>query len=105
MTFPTTSLRLLAVFAHPDDEIGLGGTLARYAHTGADVTLVCATRGEAATIYCEDCATPDTLATVRTGNLSAHASIWASGACNGSIGLMAESAMCLQRRQCRNWRP
>lgn len=39
---------LLAVFAHPDDEsFGTGGTLALYAQKGAQVHLVCATRGEA----------------------------------------------------------
>jgi LmbE family N-acetylglucosaminyl deacetylase len=40
--------RLLAVLAHPDDEsFGMGGTLALYAQRGAEVHLVCATRGEA----------------------------------------------------------
>ncbi|ASN82541.1 PIG-L family deacetylase [Deinococcus ficus] len=39
---------LLAVFAHPDDEtLRCGGTLAHYAARGAEVTLVCLTRGEA----------------------------------------------------------
>lgn len=39
--------RLMAVFAHPDDEsCGPGGTLARYAARGVEITLVCATRGE-----------------------------------------------------------
>jgi LmbE family N-acetylglucosaminyl deacetylase len=38
---------LLAVLAHPDDEtFGMGGTLALYAWRGAQVYLVCATRGE-----------------------------------------------------------
>lgn len=59
-------LSLLAVFAHPDDEGSVGGTLARYASEGVHITLVCATRGEAATIYCDACATPETLAQVRT---------------------------------------
>jgi LmbE family N-acetylglucosaminyl deacetylase len=37
----------LAVLAHPDDEtFGTGGTLALYAHAGASVHLICATRGE-----------------------------------------------------------
>ncbi len=41
-------LRLLAVFAHPDDEsFAAGGTLAKYAATGIEVVLVSATRGEA----------------------------------------------------------
>ncbi|MBM4464793.1 MAG: PIG-L family deacetylase, partial [Chloroflexi bacterium] len=40
--------RLLAVFAHPDDEsFAVGGTLARYAAEGVEVSLLCATRGEA----------------------------------------------------------
>jgi LmbE family N-acetylglucosaminyl deacetylase len=41
------SLRLLAVFAHPDDEsMGMGGTLAKYAAEGVAAHLVCASRGE-----------------------------------------------------------
>ncbi|HLO32328.1 MAG TPA: PIG-L family deacetylase [Anaerolineales bacterium] len=41
------SLRLLAIFPHPDDEtLGLGSTLARYAAEGLETYLVCATRGE-----------------------------------------------------------
>jgi LmbE family N-acetylglucosaminyl deacetylase len=43
----TDSLRLLAVFAHPDDEsMGMGGTLAKYATVGVETYLICATRGE-----------------------------------------------------------
>lgn len=39
--------KILAVFAHPDDEtFGTGGTLAYYAHNGVEVHLVCGTRGE-----------------------------------------------------------
>lgn len=42
---------LLAIFAHPDDEsFGPGGTLARYAHEGAEVWLACATDGNAGTV-------------------------------------------------------
>ena len=37
---------LLAVFAHPDDELSAGGTLAHYARLGAHAHLICATRGE-----------------------------------------------------------
>src|SRR5690349_16371969 len=41
------SLKLLAVFAHPDDEsMGMGGTLAKYAAEGVETHLVCASRGE-----------------------------------------------------------
>jgi LmbE family N-acetylglucosaminyl deacetylase len=37
----------MCVFAHPDDEtLGCGGTLARYAREGVEITLVTATRGE-----------------------------------------------------------
>lgn len=43
----TDSLRLMCVFAHPDDEsMGMGGTLAKYAAEGVETHLVCATRGE-----------------------------------------------------------
>ncbi|HBO70728.1 MAG TPA: hypothetical protein DD658_11685 [Deltaproteobacteria bacterium] len=39
--------RLLLLLAHPDDEtFGPGGTIARYAREGVEVTLVTATRGE-----------------------------------------------------------
>ena len=42
-----TSLKLLAVFAHPDDEsMGMGGTLAKYSAEGDDTHLICASRGE-----------------------------------------------------------
>ena len=43
----TDTLRLLCVFAHPDDEsMGMGGTLTKYAAQGVETHLVCATRGE-----------------------------------------------------------
>ncbi len=39
--------KLLAVFAHPDDEsFGPGGTLAKYAKIGVAIHVLCATRGE-----------------------------------------------------------
>jgi LmbE family N-acetylglucosaminyl deacetylase len=41
------TLKLLCLFAHPDDEsLGMGGTLAKYAAEGVETYLVCATRGE-----------------------------------------------------------
>lgn len=47
MSTPGARQKLLAVFAHPDDEsFGPGGTLAHYARLGAEVRLLCATRGE-----------------------------------------------------------
>jgi LmbE family N-acetylglucosaminyl deacetylase len=43
----TDTRRLLAIFAHPDDEsMGMGGTLAKYASEGVETHLLCATRGE-----------------------------------------------------------
>lgn len=40
--------KLLAIFAHPDDEaFGPGGSLARYASEGVEIHLLCATKGEA----------------------------------------------------------
>ena len=45
---------LLTVLAHPDDEsFGLGGTIALYSQKGYDTYYVCATRGEAGTVYDE----------------------------------------------------
>lgn len=41
------TLKLLAVFPHPDDEtLGLASTFARYSNEGFETYLVCATRGE-----------------------------------------------------------
>ncbi len=41
------SLKLLAVFAHPDDEsMGMGATFAKYSAEGVETHLVCASRGE-----------------------------------------------------------
>ncbi len=42
------SKRILAIFAHPDDETFIaGGTLAKYAASGWDILVLCATHGEA----------------------------------------------------------
>ncbi len=75
---------LLGVFAHPDDEsFGPGGTLARYAATGAQVHVIIATDGIAGSV--EDVAQlkdHDSLAQVRSAelaNAAVHlgvASIW-----------------------------
>lgn len=67
----TDSLRLLLVFAHPDDEsMGMGGTLAKYAAEGVETYLVCASRGEKG--WCgpeEQNPGPDVLAKIRTREL------------------------------------
>ena len=40
-------LKLMCILAHPDDEsLALGGTIAKYASQGIEVSLVVATRGE-----------------------------------------------------------
>jgi LmbE family N-acetylglucosaminyl deacetylase len=40
-------LKLMGIFAHPDDEsLGIGGTLAKYAADGVETSLITATRGE-----------------------------------------------------------
>lgn len=41
------TLKLMGVFAHPDDEsLGVGGALAKYASEGVEVSLITATRGQ-----------------------------------------------------------
>jgi LmbE family N-acetylglucosaminyl deacetylase len=62
--------RLLAIFAHPDDEaFGTGGTISRYARQGVEVTLVCATRGEVGEIAEGSQATRENLGQVREEEL------------------------------------
>lgn len=63
------SFTILTIFAHPDDEIGVGSTLGYYSDAGVHTILVCASRGEVATIFCDDCATRENLAEVRTREL------------------------------------
>jgi LmbE family N-acetylglucosaminyl deacetylase len=65
-------LRLLGVFAHPDDEtICAGGTLAKYASAGADVRVVSLTKGGAGQIRDASAATRATLTDVREKELHA----------------------------------
>ncbi len=61
--------KLLAIFAHPDDEGAIAGTLMRYAKQNTEVMLICATKGEAGEISDPALATPETLAEVRTAEL------------------------------------
>jgi LmbE family N-acetylglucosaminyl deacetylase len=59
-------LKLLGVFAHPDDEVFCaGGTFARYAAEGAEVMVVSATKGDAGQIRDAKIATRRTLGDVR----------------------------------------
>jgi LmbE family N-acetylglucosaminyl deacetylase len=61
---------LLAIYAHPDDEaFGTGGSLSRYAASGVQVGLICATRGEVGEISDPSFATPETLGEVRESEL------------------------------------
>jgi LmbE family N-acetylglucosaminyl deacetylase len=63
---------LVAVFAHPDDEsFGPGGTFARYAAAGVEMTLVCGTRGEAGSIGHSKRYGPDLLGRIRQAELEA----------------------------------
>jgi LmbE family N-acetylglucosaminyl deacetylase len=41
---------ILACFAHPDDEAGLGPLIARYVAEGAQATLICTTNGDVGTV-------------------------------------------------------
>ncbi|MEZ4767303.1 MAG: PIG-L family deacetylase [Caldilineales bacterium] len=62
--------RLLAIFAHPDDEaFGTGATLAHYGRNGTRVGLVCATNGDVGEIAEGVAATPETLWQVRQEEL------------------------------------
>ena len=61
---------LLSVLAHPDDEsFGMGGTLAKYAADGAEVYLICATRGEAGEVDPEFMEGHGSIAELREGEL------------------------------------
>src|SRR5215217_8426567 len=62
--------RILGVFAHPDDEsFCAGGTLAKYAASGAEIMVVSATRGDAGQIRDARAATRRTLGAVREREL------------------------------------
>ncbi|MBK9927464.1 MAG: PIG-L family deacetylase [Anaerolineales bacterium] len=65
------TLKLLAIFAHPDDEsMGMGGTLAKYSAEGIETHLVCASRGERGWFGPEEQNPgPDRLGQIRTKEL------------------------------------
>ena len=63
--------RLLACFAHPDDEaFPVGGALAAHTRRGVDVRLITTTLGEEGEIRQEGSATRDTLGRIREVELS-----------------------------------
>lgn len=70
------SRRLLAVMAHPDDEsFGTGGTLAHYALQGAEVFLICATRGEVGSLPEGVAASEEEIARLREEELRCAAEV------------------------------
>ena len=108
----TNRLTILAIFAHPDDEIGVSSTLAYYGEAGVRTVLVCATRGEVATIFCDDCATRENLAEVRTRELEcacSHLGIgelrWLDWPDGGVNTLLHAEAVGVIVRQIREVRP
>lgn len=69
---PSSTTRLLAVFAHPDDEaFSSAGTFAALSDQGVAITLICATRGEAGEISDPALANSETLGAVREAELRA----------------------------------
>jgi LmbE family N-acetylglucosaminyl deacetylase len=63
-------MRILGVFAHPDDEVfAAGGTLAKYAARGAETMVLSATRGQAGQIRDAAAATRHTIGAVREAEL------------------------------------
>jgi LmbE family N-acetylglucosaminyl deacetylase len=65
-----SNIRLLGLFAHPDDEVFcIGGTVAKYAASGADTMVVSFTRGEAGQIRDASIATRRTLGATREQEL------------------------------------
>jgi LmbE family N-acetylglucosaminyl deacetylase len=67
--------KLMAIFAHPDDEGATAGTLAHYARRNSEVILVCATNGEVGQISDPSLASPETLGLVRQKELEAACKI------------------------------
>jgi LmbE family N-acetylglucosaminyl deacetylase len=65
-------MRLLGVFAHPDDEVFcMGGTLAQWAAAGGETMILSATRGEAGQIQDTHAASRGALGAVREQELRA----------------------------------
>lgn len=43
-------IKIMGIFAHPDDEFAMGGTIVKAISLGIEISLVCATKGEAGKI-------------------------------------------------------
>jgi len=70
------SHRILLAFAHPDDEsFGPAGTIAKYAKMGHEITLLCATKGEAGKIVNPRVQITEDLVTVREKELECSARV------------------------------
>lgn len=68
--------KLLLLLAHPDDEtFGPGGTIARYAREGVEITLVTATRGEEGMTGDPPVTTRERLGEVREAELAKAAQV------------------------------
>lgn len=65
MTLKNDTLNVVAVFAHPDDEAGLIGTLANHADRGDNVYAIFLTRGENASSLC---CSPEEIMDIRFGH-------------------------------------
>jgi LmbE family N-acetylglucosaminyl deacetylase len=61
--------KLMAIFAHPDDEGAVAGTLVHYAQNDTEIMLVCATKGEVGEISDPALATAENLGQVRQKEL------------------------------------
>jgi N-acetyl-1-D-myo-inositol-2-amino-2-deoxy-alpha-D-glucopyranoside deacetylase len=73
-------LRMVANFAHPDDEtFGFAGLLAAFSRAGHDATCIVATRGEAGEILVPGLATRENLGEVRERELKAALDILGVG--------------------------
>jgi N-acetylglucosamine malate deacetylase 2 len=71
-TWPPDWKRVLVVVAHPDDEsFALGALLDRLVQDGAEVSMLCLTRGEASTLGAD----ADDLAAVRADELAAAGAV------------------------------
>ncbi|MBI1869451.1 PIG-L family deacetylase [Candidatus Gottesmanbacteria bacterium] len=69
-------MKIVLVYAHPDDEsFSVGGTLAKYKHRAENVSLICATRGEAGSCGDPALCKPWELGEVRSKELKRAAKI------------------------------